>query len=62
MVAYMKRYDPGYRYGRDLVRAMDDLRYVQINVLRPAGLYFAHHRMKRFRDVPRRRSRAPGGG
>ena len=53
MVAYMKRYDPGYRYGRDLVRTMDRLRYVQINVLHPAEpLYFAHHRIKRFQDVP----------
>jgi predicted dehydrogenase len=53
MVAYMKRYDPGYRYGRDLVHTMDRLRYVQINVLHPAEpLYFAHHRIKRFQDVP----------
>jgi len=53
MVAYMKRYDPGYLYGRDLVRSMKGLRYVQINVLHPAEtLYFAHHRVKRFNDVP----------
>ena len=53
MVAYMKRYDPGYRYGRDAVQNMDDLRYVQINVLHPdPDFYFAHHRIKRFRDIP----------
>jgi len=53
MVSYMKRYDPGYRYGRAAVQAMDDLRYVQINVLHPdPDLYYAHHRIKRFRDVP----------
>ena len=53
MVAYMKRYDPGYIYGRELVRSMKGLRYVQINVLHPAEtLYFAHHRVKRFNDVP----------
>ncbi len=53
MVSYMKRYDPGYRYGRDAARAMDDLRYVQINVLHPdPDLYYAHHRIKRFRDIP----------
>jgi len=53
MVAYMKRYDPGYLYGRDQVRAMRGLRYIQINVLHPAEhLYFAHHRIKRFSDVP----------
>jgi len=53
MVAYMKRYDPGYLYGREQVRAMRGLRYVQINVLHPSEpQYFAHHRIKRFSDVP----------
>lgn len=53
MVAYMKRYDPGYRYGADLVRSMRELRYIQINVLHPSEpQYFAHHRVKRFNDVP----------
>lgn len=54
MVAYMKRYDPGYLYGREQVRSMRGLRYVQINVLHPSEpLYFAHHRVQRFSDVPR---------
>ncbi|HVN82488.1 MAG TPA: Gfo/Idh/MocA family oxidoreductase [Terriglobia bacterium] len=53
MVAYMKRYDPGYRYGRELVRSMAGLRYVQINVLHPSEpQYVSHHRIKRFNDVP----------
>jgi predicted dehydrogenase len=53
MVSYMKRYDPGYRYGRAAVQAMDDLRYIQINILHPdPDLYYAHHRIKRFRDIP----------
>lgn len=53
MVAYMKRYDPGYLYGREHVCAMRGLRYVQINVLHPSEpQYFAHHRIKRFSDVP----------
>jgi predicted dehydrogenase len=53
MVSYMKRYDPGYRYGRDVVRTMNDLRYIQINILHPdPDFYFAHHRIKRFRDIP----------
>lgn len=53
MVAYMKRYDPGYLYGRELVRSMRGLRYIQINVLHPSEpQYFAHHRIKRFKDVP----------
>jgi predicted dehydrogenase len=59
MVAYMKRYDPGYRYGCGLARAMDKLRYVQINVLHPSeSLYFVHHRLKRFDDVPAERTLA----
>ena len=63
MVSYMKRYDPGYRYGRDAVRAIDDLRYVQINVLHPdPDLYYAHHRLKRFRDVPAGDARRPASG
>jgi predicted dehydrogenase len=53
MVAYMKRYDPGYLYGADLVRKMSQVRYVQINVLHPAEQpYFEHHRIQRFDDVP----------
>jgi predicted dehydrogenase len=36
MVGYMKRFDPGYRYGRQLVQAMDDIRYIQINTLHPS--------------------------
>ena len=54
MVAYMKRYDPGYRYGRELAQSMRGLRYVQINVLHPSEpQYFEHHRIKRFNDVPK---------
>ena len=57
MVAYMKRYDPGYRHGCELVRSMSQLRYVQINVLHPSELlYFAHHRLRRFNDVPLEKS------
>jgi len=36
-----------------LVQAMPQLRHAQINVLHPSEhLYFAHHRIKRFNDVP----------
>jgi len=52
MVAYMKRYDPGYRYARDIVRGLDDVRYVQVNVLHPAEPpAVAHHRIVRGSDV-----------
>lgn len=56
MVGYMKRYDPGYCYGRDIVKAMKGLRYIQITVLHPEeSQYFAHHRIKRLDDVPQER-------
>src|SRR5437764_11468679 len=32
MVAYMKRYDPGYRYARERIQAMSDLRYIRVTV------------------------------
>lgn len=52
MVGYMKRFDPGYRYGQQLVRAMDDVRYVQINTLHPSeGQYIDIHGVFRCDDV-----------
>ena len=59
MVGYMKRHDPGYLYGRQQVHQIGNLRFVQINVLHPAEtLYFAHHRIKRFNDVPAKKIEA----
>ncbi len=53
MVGYMKRFDPGFRHGLDLVRAMPDPRYVQINTLHPSeDQYFDIHGVRRFPDVP----------
>lgn len=53
MVAYMKRYDPGYRYAQQLVRQMTDIRYVQINTLHPSeDPYLSIAGIKRFADVP----------
>ena len=52
MVAYMKRYDPGYRYAREIVRRLHDVRYVQVNVLHPAEApNYAHHRLHRGSDL-----------
>ncbi len=33
MVGYMKRYDPGYLHGRDLMRAMRDVRLIRVHDL-----------------------------
>ncbi|MFI1012778.1 Gfo/Idh/MocA family protein [Streptomyces sp. NPDC020965] len=53
MVAYMKRFDPGYRYGQGLVGAMRDARYIQINTLHPSeDQYIDFHGVRRFDDVP----------
>jgi predicted dehydrogenase len=53
MVAYMKRYDPGYRTAQNLLQSMEDVRYVQINTLHPAeDDYLAIHGILRFNDIP----------
>lgn len=53
MVAYMKRYDPGYRTAQQLLAGMQDVRYVQINTLHPAeDDYLGIHGILRFNDVP----------
>lgn len=54
MVAYMKRYDPGYRYALSVLPGMlRDLRYVQVTVFHPSErAQTLHHDIRRFRDVP----------
>lgn len=53
MIAYMKRYDPGYRYAQNAVKTMNSIRYVQINTLHPAeDQYWNIHGLMRFSDVP----------
>jgi predicted dehydrogenase len=53
MVAYMKRYDPGYRTAQGLLQEMEDVRYIQINTLHPAeDDYLGIHGILRFNDIP----------
>ncbi len=54
MVAYMKRYDPGYRVALETLPALlPNLRYVQVTVLHPSErAQSGHHDIRRFRDVP----------
>ncbi|MGW4151988.1 Gfo/Idh/MocA family protein [Micromonospora chersina] len=53
MVAYMKRFDPGYLHGQQLVDKLADPRYVQINTLHPSeDQYIDIHGVRRFGDVP----------
>ena len=53
MVAYMKRFDPGYQYAQQRLREMRGLRYVQVNTLHPSeDDYLAIHNLIRYEDVP----------
>ena len=53
MVAYMKRYDPGFRYARPLIQQMKDLQAIHITVLHPSEAnQSGHHDIRRFMDVP----------
>jgi predicted dehydrogenase len=56
LLAYMKRFDPGYQYGQRLVRPLaerGDIRFVDARHIHPSNdLYTAHHPVFRGRDVP----------
>jgi predicted dehydrogenase len=53
MIAYMKRYDPAFRYVEPLVRALPNLQAIHITVLHPSeGNQTGHHDIRRFPDVP----------
>jgi len=52
MVAYMKRHEPAYQFVQERVRAMHDVRFVQINHLHPDnGLHTAEFKVRRFDDI-----------
>ena len=56
LLAYMKRFDPGYQYGQRLVRPLaerGEIRFVDARHIHPSnGLYTAHHPVQRGADVP----------
>lgn len=56
LLAYMKRFDPGYQYGQRLVRPLaeqGDIRFVDVRHIHPSNdLYMAHHSIRHGRDVP----------
>src|SRR5688500_16320560 len=46
MIGYHKRYDPAYLRAREAVRALDELRYVEVTVLHPDDdAYRRHHEL-----------------
>jgi len=63
-VAYMKRYDPAYRYAQARAAEMADLRFVQVNHLHPDNAaHLREFKLTRFDDLPseaREQSRAEG--
>jgi predicted dehydrogenase len=55
MVAYMKRHEPAYQFAQARVRAMSDVRFVQVNHLHPDNsLHTAEFKVHRFDDLPAR--------
>jgi predicted dehydrogenase len=76
MVAYMKRYDPGYQYGQRLMREMKDVRLIRVHDLNGPNAAFVRDMTTTFRDqemeaqrrpelyaeMRRRSERALGGG
>ena len=53
MVAYMKRHEPAYQFAQARVRAMSDVRFVQVNHLHPDNdLHTAEFKVHRFADLP----------
>jgi predicted dehydrogenase len=53
MLAYMKRYDPGFRYAQALIRNLKDLQAIHITILHPSETNQAgHHDLRRPPDVP----------
>ena len=54
MVAYMKRHEPAYRFAQERVRAMSDVRFIQLNHLHPDNsLHTSEFKVHRFDDLPR---------
>ena len=54
MVAYMKRYDPGYLLAQQAVRKLQHPRAVEVHIWHPSEpQYLAHHRIDRASDVPK---------
>ncbi len=55
MVAYMKRYDPGYLYGQRKIQEIPDIRLVELHdIIGPNALFIREaHRVYRFDDQPR---------
>ncbi len=53
MVGYMKQYDSGYRFARNEVLAMPDIRFIQVNHLHPGNDgHLKEYTLYGFDDIP----------
>jgi predicted dehydrogenase len=53
MLAYMKRYDPGFRYAQPIIQRLKDLQAIHITILHPSEVnQVGHLDARRFPDVP----------
>jgi predicted dehydrogenase len=54
MVAYMKRFDPGYLAGlREIEPVRDQVKLIELHdVIGPNAGFLSHHQVRRFDDVP----------
>ncbi len=53
MIAYMKRYDPGFRYAQPLIRSLQNLQTIHITILHPSeGNQSGQYDLRRPPDVP----------
>jgi predicted dehydrogenase len=53
IVGYMKRHEPAYRFARQRVAEMSDVRFIQVNHLHPDNdLHTAEFKVHRFDDIP----------
>lgn len=51
MLAYMKRYDPGYQYGQRLMQQMRDVRLIRVHDLNGPNAAFVRDMTTTFRDT-----------
>lgn len=53
-VGYMKQHDPGYKYAKEQVQKIDDIRFIQVNHLHPNNsLHLKEYKLYRFDDIPK---------
>lgn len=53
-VGYMKQHDPGYKYAKEQIQKIEDIRFIQVNHLHPNNaLHLKEYKLYRFDDIPK---------